>query len=124
MFRRWVSTVFWLRKSWAAISGFVAPVDDEERELELALRERVDAGPVRPSAARAPVGAMPELPELALGLEPEADGARGVERRDRLLELRHRAVALACLSQGAAGHASGRRAASTRRACLVERRNR
>ena len=51
MLRRWVSTVFWLRKSSAAISRVRLAVDHEAGELQLALGQRRDAA-VAPSRRR------------------------------------------------------------------------
>ena len=78
-------------------------VDDEARELELALGERVDAGSVSLARPRATVDSAAELPQLVLGLLAVADCAAGLQRCGRLLELGHGAFAVAGPRERAAG---------------------
>jgi hypothetical protein len=62
MLRRCVSTVFWLRNNSRRDLGIGLAVDDEPCHLELAFGQRVDARPIRLACARAPMGAVAELP--------------------------------------------------------------
>ena len=94
MLRRCVSTVFWLRNSAAAISGFVLRSTTRRASSSSRCGERLDAGPVRLAGLRAPVRAVAELSQLALGLEAVANGTgriRAPRRRSRARPRRDRA---------------------------------
>src|SRR5262249_9405421 len=83
--------------------GVRLALDDEAGHLELALGERLDARPVPPAGAGAPMRTVAELPKLPLGLVAVAQRAAGVQRRCRALELRHGTGFLAGLGERPAG---------------------
>ena len=95
MLRRCVSTVFWLRNSSAAISGFV--LRSTTSRASWSSRSVSDSIPVASGLARpcAPVDAAAELPQLSLGLVAVAQSAARVEVAGRVLELGDGAIALA-----------------------------
>ena len=103
MFRRCVSTVFWLRNSVGGDLGVRPAIDDEPGELELPFGERLDPRAVGLARSRAAVDAVPELAQLVLCLLPVAIGAAGGERGRRRLQLLDGTLALPALRERAAG---------------------
>ena len=72
----------------------VFAVEDEPCHLELALGQRVDARPVTRACARAPMGAVAELPELSLGTVAVPERAARIECRRSAPKLLHGLAAL------------------------------
>src|SRR5664279_2608824 len=82
-------------------------VDDQSRDLELALGERFDPGPVRLSRSRAPVDVVSEVSEFLLGSIAIAHRAAALQFGCGGLELRYGPLAFAQLRQRAPGESPG-----------------
>ena len=95
MLRRWVSTVFWLKNSSAAICGLV--LRSTTSRATWSSRPVSDSMPAPLALARpgAAVGTMAELTQLSLRALAVAPRAAGVERCRRALKFGHGTIGFA-----------------------------